>query len=304
MNLAISPRVGVVTVTYNSAKIIDVFLDSICSQDHEDFILYIIDNASSDDTLQRIRTRNDRRFRAIPQHENTGFAAGCNTGITAATQEGCTHILIINNDTAFPPTLISNLLREQTALSAEIIVPKILMMDPPRTLWAAGGGFNKRRAFASFHFGEGQPDNGQFDLPRPVDFAPGCCMLLTRNALGTVGRFDEQYFVYMEDADYCWRAKRRSVAIWYTPKATLSHRVSSLTGGSGSPFVMRFMTRNRVLFLRKNLSWPLQTFWILVFGAFLCWRRATGQDSADAFRIKKAAYFEGLRLPLEKSPSC
>ena len=71
-------QVGVVTVTYNSGKVIDEFLKSLLAQTHANFILYAVDNASSDDTLTRFSAFLDSRIVVLPNRQNLGFAAGTN----------------------------------------------------------------------------------------------------------------------------------------------------------------------------------------------------------------------------------
>src|SRR5271167_3952723 len=93
-------KVGVVTVTYNSGKVIDEFLTSLFAQTHQQFLLYLVDNASQDDTQERVKAFTDSRVIVVQNHNNLGFAAGTNLGIHAALESSCDSVLIINNDTA------------------------------------------------------------------------------------------------------------------------------------------------------------------------------------------------------------
>src|SRR5262245_12001206 len=181
-------------------------MQSVLAQNHGDFILYVVDNASADDTLAKVARYRDARVRVIQSGANIGFAAGCNSGMRAAFAEDCSHVLLINNDTVFDPSLISGLLAAEAQLGADITVPKILRHDAPGVIWAAGGGFRKLRGYASFHIGEDERDTGQYSTPQRIDFACGCCVLLNRAAVERLGWLDERYFVYTEDADYSWRA--------------------------------------------------------------------------------------------------
>ncbi len=290
--------VAVVTVTYNSGDVVDDFMRSILAQDHRSLLIYIIDNDSSDDTLRRVRHFQDPRIRVIESGANVGFAAGCNIGMRAAQAEGCSHVLIINNDTTFDPTLVSRMLEAEVQLGADFTVPKIYHFDEPRRLWAAGGRFQRLRGYASVHLGEQVIDAGQYDEPRSVEFAPGCCILIRRSAMERVGYFDERYFVYTEDADYCWRAKSLGLKLWYTPTASLLHKVSSLTGGSGSPFFVRYTTRNRVIFIRKHLSFPARLLWLASLQLLFHWRLLSGREKWTTYRLKQSAFREGLGVDL------
>lgn len=292
--------VAVVTVTYNSGDVVDEFMRSLLSQDHDALLIYVIDNASSDDTLYRVRQFRDPRIRVIESGGNIGFAAGCNTGMRAGLAAGCSHVLIINNDTTFGPNLISRLLQSETELGADLTVPKICRFDEPRRIWAAGGRFRRLRGYASAHLGEEVLDAGQYDEPRPVEFAPGCCILIRRSAIERVGYFDERYFVYTEDADYCWRAKALGLKLWYTPTAALLHKVSSLTGGAGSPFFVRYTTRNRVIFIRKHLPFAAKLLWLTSLQLLIHWRLLARQEKWATYRLKQRAFREGLTVDLAR----
>jgi GT2 family glycosyltransferase len=291
-------KVAVVTVTYNSGDVIDDFMRSILAQEHRSVVVYIIDNASTDDTLRRVGEFHDSRIRVIESGGNVGFAAGCNTGMRVALADGCSHVLILNNDTVFGSTLVSGLLRAEADLGADITVPKIYRFDEPNRLWAAGGRFRSLRGYASEHLGEDEIDTGQYETARQVEFAPGCCFLIRSSAIDRLGYFDERYFVYTEDADYCWRAKSLGVKLWYTPSVSLLHKVSSLTGGSGSSFFVRYTTRNRVVFIRKHLPAHTALPWLLALQLLIHWRVLSRREPWVTYRIKQRAFWEGMVLDL------
>jgi GT2 family glycosyltransferase len=96
-----SVSVGVVTVTYNSDRVIDGFLSSLLAQTYDNFVLYVVDNISSDETLARVKAFNDTRIRVIANPDKRGIAEGNNQGIRATLQDGCGLILQFNNDTEF-----------------------------------------------------------------------------------------------------------------------------------------------------------------------------------------------------------
>ena len=101
-------KVGVVTVTYNSQQVLPDFFASLWSQTHTNFVLYAVDNASSDDSVQLVRAEADERIRLIENASNVGVAAGNNIGITAARNDGCEYVLLLNNDTVFSGSLLAN----------------------------------------------------------------------------------------------------------------------------------------------------------------------------------------------------
>jgi GT2 family glycosyltransferase len=290
--------VGVVTVTYNSAVVIDGFMRSMLAQLHKNFILFIIDNASRDNTLALLETYNDSRIKIVSNRENVGVAEGNNQGIAAALESGCQFVLLINNDTEFESHLVSEMILGADAHHAEMSTPKIMFFDPRTVIWCAGGSFRPWLGYSTRHYGEGQVDSPRFNLPRPIAYAPTCCMLIAVSVFAKIGLMDPRYFVYYDDTDFCWRAYKAGIRFWYDPRATLYHKVSSLTGGGQSEFGITYSTRNKVYFVLKNLGPASVAYSLLVYQLIFIYKLLTGTDSRKIFVLKWKAYLSGIRLYL------
>jgi len=290
--------VGIVTVTYNSASVLEEFFASLFAQDHRDFVLYVVDNASSDATRALVEAHaGDPRVRTVWNDGNTGIARGNNIGIERALADGCDHVLLLNNDTVFEPDLISGLLRQMEAVSAEMLVPKMYYHDDPRRIWCAGGRLITWRGYTAAHYGFREPDRGQCDAPRRIDYAPTCCMLVRRAVFERLGMMDERFFVYCDDTDFCIRAKRHGVSFWYVPTPTLHHKVSSLTGTS-SDFTLRMLTRGRVFLMRKHArAWTLPWHYAMLHAEMLLRMVLKGERGRE-FGARERGFREGLAIPL------
>ena len=285
-------RVGVVTVTFNSGSVIREFMESLLKQTHAEFILYVIDNASSDETLKVLSEYEDARVVVIPNQANVGVAEGNNIGIRAALKDGCCSVLLINNDTVFDSDLVSKLAEGLEQYQCDMIVPKILYFDRPETIWCAGGYFSRYRGSAR-HFGSDRKDDGRFDQPREVNYSPTCCMLIKREVFERVGLMDANYFVYFDDTDFCNRAHRGGERLFYLPSARLLHKVSSLTGAD-SDFTYQYTIRNHVYYLLNNfprwqLLYYLPAFQIYIFTKFLISLR-----NRRAFWVAQRAFWKGF----------
>jgi GT2 family glycosyltransferase len=289
-------RVGVVTVTYNSGKVIDEFLKSLLAQTHADFILYAVDNASSDDTLTRLQSFSDSRVVVVPNQQNLGFAAGTNVGIHAALEAACQSVLVINNDTAFGPQLIEKLVSGLSEHGCQMTVPKILFYDHPDKIWAAGGTLSWWRGLRPKHFGRRQTDRGQFDKPRRISFAPLCCALIAPDVFRLIGCLDTRYFVYFEDADFMERAERADLKVVYVPSATVQHRVGALTGGDRSNFTIRNVTQSYFYFLLKRFgiwrSLPL----LIANHAYFAARLLVRIDTLSVYRLRQASFRDAIQM--------
>lgn len=292
--MAETMKVGVVTVTYNSAAVIEPFLRDTFAQSHDNLLLYVIDNASGDDTLARVRTNADPRLRVIANDRNVGVAEGNNQGIRAALADGCEAVLLINNDTEFEPGLVAKLVAHMRESGARLALPKMLFFDPPDMIWCAGGSFNRLRGYSVTHRGEYEADRGQYDHPGTVEYAPTCCLLVHREVFDRIGVMDERYFAYFDDADFCIRATRAGLELHYVPQAVLRHKVSSLTGGGASPFGAYYFTRNRFLFLKKHIGRMTAVLFAAPYQAYLLLRLISFKDGMKLFLAKQKGMFAGL----------
>lgn len=290
------PKVGIVTVTYNSERVICGFLDSFVAQVYSPLVMYVIDNASSDNTLELVADRGDQRVRVIANQDNRGIAEANNQGIRAALADGCELVLLMNNDTEFGPELVETLVDELARHKCDMAAPKIVYYDQPTRIWSAGGGMNARRGYAGFHHGYDELDRGQFDLPRFVEHAPACCLLVRREVFERIGLMDSQYFTYVEDTDFSYRAKMAGMKLMYIPSATVLHKAHSLTGGLFSPFMMKYTTRNRVYFMLKHFGAWRGIYYIPAYQAHLLGQLLSRKIKPSMFWIREKAFFEGLRV--------
>ena len=142
---------------------------------------------------------------------------------------------------------------------------KILYADPPHAIWYAGARHNPV-TFNAPHDGVGRPGAFGPKDPVQVDFVTGCSMLIPRQALAQVGLFDEQFFAYAEDYDWCLRAQQRGLLLMYVPQAVLYHKVSASirrntlgqSQGTASARGHYLVTRNFLWVVRKHAK-PWQT---------------------------------------------
>lgn len=288
-------KIGIVTVTYNSAEVLPEFFDSLALQTYRDFVLYVIDNASKDATLELCRQRKDLPIVMVSNDVNLGVAEGNNQGIRAALKAGCEYVLLLNNDTVFDENLLSELRDGLVLYQCAMTTPKILYYDNPEKIWAAGGYFQPWLGYRTQHFGEGKPDKGQFDQPRPISYAPTCCVLVHKDVFSQIGLMDAQYFVYSDDTDFMYRAMKAGLILQYLPSCTVLHKVSSLTGGT-SLFAIRYCTRNRVYFIGKHLTVVSALFWTFIYHGYLLTRFLIGRDRKDVWKLKRDAVLEGLKM--------
>jgi N-acetylglucosaminyl-diphospho-decaprenol L-rhamnosyltransferase len=245
------PALTVVVVTYNSAELLPGLLASFpeACAGVAPVELVAVDNASADGTAELLRARDDVRFLALGR--NAGYAAGINAGVAAAGSADA--ILVLNPDIRLAPGSVRRLLAAAVAASIGITVPRLvdehgatmysLRRDPSvsRTLGEAllGGERSGRIPW----LGELVTDPNRYEQPGPVDWATGAAMLITRRCWDVVGEWDESFFLYSEETDYCIRARRAGFRIEYVPGATAVHIGGDL---EVSPRLWTIHTLNRV----------------------------------------------------------
>ena len=292
-------KIGIVTVTYNSGKVLEQFLESLAAQTHRTFFLYAVDNASKDDSVAQLKAWNDERLRVIRNEVNVGIAEADNQGIRAALAEGCETILFLNNDVEFEPETFAVLVDELDALHCDLLAPKILFEDRIH-IWSAGGTFEALKGYHGSHVGEGELDSGQYDTAKRMNNAPGCCILVRREVFDRIGTIDAKFFVYHEDSDFHFRAWRAGLTMFYTPRARIFHKVSSLTGGSQSAFTIRYNARGHVYFMLKNLGVTRCFFYLPALQVRMFFKLLFRTISWKEFVIRQRAFFEGISVWLSR----
>lgn len=222
------PQLGIVISNYNGWKDTLACLESLRKQTFRDFEIILLDDASTDDSVARLREVRDENLVFLPQPTNTGFAAVNNTGIRRALADGAQWVMLLNNDTVCAPDMLEKLLAQTPP--GGVSCPKMLFLDPADEIWFAGGTLD-RRTGKVVHLGGHAKDGPAFSQKKQVGFITFCCVLLPRSVIEKVGYLDEDLFMYCEDVDYCIRLTDAGVPLWYLPDAVLHHKAGGTAGG-------------------------------------------------------------------------
>lgn len=251
-------KIGIVTVLYNSETVLEEYIQTLSNQSYTNFILYIINNASPDNSLSLIRSMTSRipfKIVVFDEPENWGIAKGNNIGISAAINDGCDLVLLSNNDLVLESTAIENLLIGLYEHNASMATPKNYYWGT-NMIWATTGSFNYIRG-CTLHDGAQQEDKGQSEEPKFCKYTPTCFVLIKKEVFDRVGLMDENYFVYYDDTDFMYRATMRGTeTIIYIPSSIVRHKESVCTGGNQSDFTIKALAKNSIYFIRKNLYFP------------------------------------------------
>lgn len=290
-------KVSVVILNYNGLKNTLECVESIKKQDYSKNLLEIIviDNNSEDGSQEALPKIKGINF--IQNYSNLGYAGGNNIGIKKALVRKANFILILNNDTVAEKSLISNLI--ESSKNGDIVSPKIYFAKGyefhkkykenqlGKVIWSAGAKIDWNNILG-IHIGVDEVDTGQFAKSKRIDFATGAAMLIKKEVFEKIGLFNEKYFLYLEDMDFCVRAQRSKFKIIYSPKSILWHKNAGSSGGSGSKLQDYFISRNRLLFAFKYAK--LKT-------KFAVFRQILSQISNET---KRKAFFDFLLFKFGK----
>lgn len=255
-------KVAVIILNYKGVKDTIECVDSIINSRFEKGVsleIVVIDNGSNDGSREKLKELNG--IKLIESNVNLGFSGGMNIGIKFALKNNYEAIIIINNDVIVDKDFAHYLI--ETAKKADIISPKIYFApgfefhksryknnELGKVIWYAGGQIDWDNILGN-HIGVDEVDIGQFNKGKEIDFATGACMFIKKEVFEKIGLFDEKYFLYLEDMDFCHRAKKAGFKIIFEPKAILWHKNAQSAGGSGSNLQDYYITRNRLIFAFK-----------------------------------------------------
>lgn len=259
---------SIISVNYNQPEVTIDFLKSIkANAQNENIEVVLVDNGCIEDFRASFeKVYPDLVY--VKSDVNLGFAGGNNLGISAAKGE---FLLLLNNDTEITPDLVSTL-RNTMEENKEIgmISPLILYYDQQDIIQYAG--FTKMNYLTGRNSGIGSMDTniGQYDhISRETAFCHGAAMMCRTEDLKSVGLMEEHYFLYYEELDWCEKFKRAGKKIWFTGEAKIYHK-ESMSVGKESSIKTYFMTRNRMLFIRRNTGYLNTLGFSLFFIFFSC----------------------------------
>ncbi len=265
------PRVAVIILNWNGLKDTRECLDSIRKATYPNCRVVVVDNGSSGDDVAVLRSTCSDLIDLVVNDRNYGFSEGCNAGIRYAMANlSPDYLLLLNNDTIVALDFLDEMTR--VALSDPrigIVGPKIYYYDEPQRIWYAGGKINYWLG-RMYHRGIGKPDSAAFSRTIDIDFASGCCMLISREVITQVGLLDPVFFFGNEDYDISIRAARRGYRLVYAPGARIWHKVGSSTGNvryRRSSFNTYQYGKTYFALRRKHLSTPqfyTSVLWYLV----------------------------------------
>lgn len=253
MNEKNIPSVAIILVNYNGYKDTAECVESLSRIDYVNRKIIIVDNGSTDGSLDKLRFLENEGIVIINANNNLGFSEGNNIGIQYAIKNKFRYVLLLNNDTVVKPEFLSELVRTaQENNNSVIVTSKILYEFDRRTIWYAGGTFSEKTSRTSSR-GIGEIDIGKYDNSEEVTFVSGCCMLIPTEIISQIGYMSEDYFLYSEDTDLCCKTREYGYKLIYQPKSVIYHKVSASTQKLSS-LMTCYIVRNKLILIKKHIN--------------------------------------------------
>lgn len=247
-----SNSIYVVILNWNGYDDTSECIYSLLNINYSNCKIVVVDNGSSKDDCSLLK-KNFPEIIVLRSETNLGFTGGNNLGIEYAMKMNPDYILLLNNDTVVEPNFIEPLLEVfQKNSEAGIAAPQINYFTEPKKIWTEGGKISKIRG-SGFAYSE-RNDYGKIMDDKEVSFVSGCCMLIKKEVFEKVGVFDDNFFLYVEDADLCYRTTQVGYKIIVSHNSKIYHKVSSSTKENLSLLPTYYVTRNRLYFSKKNFG--------------------------------------------------
>jgi N-acetylglucosaminyl-diphospho-decaprenol L-rhamnosyltransferase len=283
------PQLAVIIVTYNSAEVLPGALQSLAPADVDLRAVVVADNASVDDSVKIAESADHLPIRIVQTGRNAGYAAAINAATTVLDLDDLDAVFVMNPDCRLRPDALSLLAIDLQRPRCGIAVPRLLNLDgtlQPSLRWSP----TIRRAITEAmiggkiagrigRLGELITNPRAYEKAVAVVWATGAAMLISTQLIKEIGPWDESFFLFSEETEYCLRAADHGYHVWYNPQATSLH-----IGGdaAANPDLTRLTVVNKVRLYRMRHNALLSSIFFAATLAGEAARALTGRRTARA----------------------
>jgi len=294
-----NPLISIIITNYNGGKLLSECLESIHNSKYQNFEIILVDNASNDDSHLTAKKRFSG-IELISNERNLG-SVGRNSGIKKAKGE---FIVLLDNDTRVDPSWLDEFLKNYEIYGYGMYQGKLLLMDEPEKINSAGCMIN---IFGfSFARGTGEIDKGQFDEKTEINFPATACAFIPKKIFEQIGLFDEEFFAYLDDTDFGWRAMKQGIKSFFVPTVIVYHKWSNTT--KWSPLKYYLLEKNRqicinTLYSNQTISRLRPFFNFINFGVIQLYKKngmLAEKKRADKFIDENIEYLEKKYNEIQK----
>ena len=292
-----NPLISIIIVNFNGKKWLAPCLDSVRAQEYKNYEIILVDNASSDDSLEFVQ-KNYPEVICTKTSSNLGFAGGNNAGLPFVKGE---YVYLLSNDTKIEPNVLSQFVKA-FAESPKIgcVQSKLVLMNEPTLLDACGSFWTPLGLL--YHYGcRKDASLPMYNRVMPVFSLKGASMMIKKDLIDQIGLFDDDFWCYYEETDFCHLVWLAGYECWYYPKMTCYHAA----GGTSvkyfaNSFIQYHNFKNKILSFLKNFELSTLIFFFPLFlglCCLLCITWALTGNFACAGAVLKAFWWNIVNLP-------
>lgn len=242
---------SIIIVNYKTSELVESCITSLKKllgdKIGKDIEIIVVDNHSGDEEIEKLQKLRDKEgFKLLTSKINIGFGAGCNFGTTISQGK---YLLFLNSDTSSPFGIF-----EMTQFMEKEnpgILGGRLINENGKYEKSAGNFFNLINLFLMLFVGNDRIVRFSPNSYRKVDFVSGGFLMVKKEDFEKLKGFDEDYFMYMEDMDLCFRASKIGIATYFYPQASVIHKKH---GSSNRSFAIFNIYKSLLIFYKKNTS--------------------------------------------------
>jgi len=238
------PKVFIIILNYNGLEVLKKCLTSVFKIDYPNFEIILIDNNSSDGSLEMAKANFSKAI-FIKNEENLGFAAGNNVGIKFALERAADFILLLNSDAEVDKNFLTQLINNMAENEKIGIASPVIFDGETKEVWFSGGYIDWWR-MKTIHRRDIQTKN-YFN----TDFITGCAMLIRAAVFQKIGLLDENYFLYYEDADFSLKSSRAGFQNMVVSSSWVYHFEKSRKNLENKTY---WLVVSGLIFFRKNAN--------------------------------------------------
>ena len=281
-------KTAIILLNFNSYQDTFECVESILNSNESNYQIYIVDNASHDDSLLKLtdKFKENKTISFISSKENLGFSGGCNLGIKEALKQGFEFILLLNNDTIVTDSFLSEMLViANSDTDVGIVGGKTLFNDDRKSIWDAGG-YICEKTYRGIRRRENHPD---IDSVNEVGFITCCLALVKAEVFKKIGLLPEAYFFGSEEWEFSLRAQRNSFKLMFTPKSIIYHKVGRSHDHTSAKMLYNTY-RNRILFVKRNFSTSTYKNFMYKFLGLKLAQKLLNKGQLKQFPLKRALF--------------
>ena len=246
------PLVSIITVNFNRLQDTSELLSSLENIQYPNTEIILVDNGSKEDPS--ILQSKFPKLKILLNSENLGFAAANNLGIKNAKGK---YLFLVNNDVIVTPDFLQPLVNKlENNNDIGIVSPKIYYHSKPQMIQYAGFTDIHPITIRNQGIGFNENEKGQYDEEKATFYAHGAAFLFRNQLIIEVGFLSERFFLYYEEMDWCKQVRNHNYQIYYIPKSIVYHK-DSVTTGSDSPLKTYYLSRGRLIYMLRNVKFPL-----------------------------------------------